>query len=137
MVPRSDRTRPGTKADARQYLAKAEEFLGAMESALAADQWDAAGLAAIHSGISAADAVLSYRGGVRSAGQDHRAAAELLVQVLGSSAEDGAKHLRRLIQKKTLVEYEQRRLTQAEAIDLAGHARRLLKWARTQVPAQS
>ena len=83
MVPRSDRTRPGTKADARQYLAKAEEFLGAMESALAADQWDAAGLAAVHSGISAADAVLSYRGGVRSAGQDHRAAAELLVQVLG------------------------------------------------------
>lgn len=136
MTPRGDRTRPGTKADARQYLAKADEFLGAMESMLVAGLWDAAGLAAIHAGISATDAVLSYRGGVRSAGQDHRAAAELLVQVLGSSAEEGAKHLRRLVQKKTLVEYEQRRLTQAEAIDLAEHTRRLLKWARTQVPAQ-
>ncbi|MDO8847078.1 MAG: hypothetical protein Q7W51_01640 [Coriobacteriia bacterium] len=135
MVPQSDRTRPSTKADARQYLAKADEFLAAMESQLAAQQWDAAGLAAIHSGISTADAVLSYRGGVRSAGQDHRASAELLVQVLGSNAEDGSKHLRRLIQKKTLVEYEQRRLTQAEATDLAEHARRLLKWAQTQVPS--
>ena len=134
MVPRSDRTRPSSRADARQYLAKADEFLGAMESSLAAAQWDAAGLAAIHSGISAADAVLSYRGGVRSAGQDHRAAAELLVQVLGSAAVDGATHLRRLVQKKSLVEYEQRRLTQAEALDLAEHARRLLKWAKTQMP---
>lgn len=135
MVPRSDRTRPGTKADARQYLAKADEFLCAMESLLAAAQWDAAGLASIHAGISAADAVLSYRGGVRSAGQDHRAAADLLVQVLGPAADDSAKHLRRLVQKKTLVEYEQRRLTQAEATDLAEHARRLLKWARTQMSA--
>ena len=135
MVPRSDRTRPSTKADARQYLAKSYEFLEAMESALSAGQWDAAGLAAIHSGISAADGVLSYRGGVRSAGQDHRAAAELLVQVLGPAADDGSKHLRRLVQKKTLVEYEERRLTQAEALDLAEHARRLLRWARTQVPA--
>lgn len=135
MVPRSERTRPSTKADARQYLAKADEFLAAMDSALAAAQWDAAGLAAIHSGISAADAVLSYRGGVRSAGQDHRAAADLLVQVLGTTADEGAKHLRRLVQKKTLVEYEQRRLIQSEATDLAEHARRLLKWARTQLPA--
>lgn len=106
-----------------------------METALAAELWDAAGLAAIHSGISAADSVLSYRGGVRSAGQDHRAAAELLVQVVGPAADEGAKHLRRLIQKKTLVEYEQRRLTQTEATDLAEHARRLLKWARSQLPA--
>jgi hypothetical protein len=135
VAPRSDRTRPGTKADARQYLAKADEFAAAMESQLAAAQWDAAGLAAIHSGISAADAVLSYRGGVRSAGQDHRASAELLMQVLGPAGADGAKRLRRLVQKKTLVEYEQRRLTQAEATDLAEHAHRLLKWAKTQLPA--
>lgn len=135
MGPRSDRTRPSTKADARQFAEKAEEFLATMELALSAEHWDAGGLAAIHAGISAADAVLSYRGGVRSASQDHRAAADLLVQVLGPAGNDGAKHLRRLVQKKTLVAYEQRRLTQEEATDLAEHARRLLKWAKTQLPA--
>lgn len=137
MVPRGDRTRTSTTGDARLYLQKAEEFLASMELALDAGHWDAGGLAAIHAGISAADAVLSYRGGVRSASQDHRVAADLLVQVLGPVGNDGAKHLRRLVQKKTLVAYEQRRLTQSEALDLAEHARRLLKWARTQVPVRS
>jgi hypothetical protein len=35
------------------------------------------------------------------------------------------------------VAYEQRRLTESEALDLAEHARRMLKWARTQVPTRS
>jgi hypothetical protein len=117
-------------------MAKAEQFLAAMESATAAGLWDAAGLAGIHAGISAADAVVAYHGGVRSAAQDHRSAVELLEQTLGLGASPAARHLKRLVDKKNLVEYEQRRLTAAEAADLARHARRFLVWARSQLPAQ-
>ena len=127
-------TRPATKGDARLFLAKAEQFLSAAESATEAQQWDAAGLAGIHAGISAADAVASYYGGVRSASRDHRAAVELLVQTIGPDASGASRHLKRLIDKKNLVEYEQRRLTAAEAADLVEHARRFVRWARTKLP---
>lgn len=133
MVPR-DRTRSATKSDSKLYLAKSQEFLATMESALAEEHWDGAGLAAIHSGISAGDAVLAYHGGIRSAGQDHRVAVDLLLRVLGPASAEPAKHLKRLVDKKSLVEYEQRRLTQVEAIDLAKHARRFVQWAETQLP---
>ena len=132
-----DRTRPGTKADAKLYIGKATEFLAEMESALTGERWDAAGLGAIHAGISAGDAVLCYRGGVRSAGRDHRATVDLLVETLGEAAVVPSRHLKRLVDKKNLVEYEQRRLTRAESMDLAEHARRFVKWAQAQLPAGS
>lgn len=134
-MARSERVRPATKADARLHMGKAEQFCAAMEELLTSQLWDAAGLAAIHCGISAGDAVLAYRGGVRSAGQDHRATVDLLKRTMGPAADDAAKHLRRLIDKKNLVEYEQRRLVESEAIALAEHARRFLAWAKAQIPA--
>lgn len=134
-MARSERTRPATKGDARLYMGKAEQFCAAMEELLASRLWDAAGLAAIHCGISAGDAVLAYRGGVRSAGQDHRATVDLLKQTVGPAADDAAKHLRRLIDKKSLVEYEQRRLIEPGATALGEHARRFLAWAKTQTPS--
>jgi hypothetical protein len=118
-------------------MGKAEQFCAAMEELLTSRLWDAAGLAAIHCGISAGDAVLAYRGGVRSAAQDHRATVDLLKRTMGSAADDAAKHLRRLIDKKNLVEYEQRRLIESEAIALAEHARRFLTWAKVQIPVDS
>ncbi|MBA4370973.1 MAG: hypothetical protein C0418_05270 [Coriobacteriaceae bacterium] len=133
-MARSDRTRRAMKSDARAYLAKAEQFLAGMEAELAEERWDAAGLAAIHAGISAGDAVLGYHGGVRSIAQDHRATVDLLKRTMGSAADGAAKHLKRLIDKKNLVEYEQRRLTASEAADLAEQARRFLGWAREQLP---
>jgi hypothetical protein len=133
-MPPADRTRPATKTDARHFLAKASQFLASMEDDLAAERWDAAGLAAIHAGISAGDAVLGYRGGVRSAGRDHRAAVDLLQEVVGDAATEPGRHLKRLVDKKNLVEYEQRRLTQTEVLDLAVHARRFVAWAKEQVP---
>ncbi len=131
-----DRTRPATSADARLYYGKAVEFLESANTALQEERWDAAGLAAIHAGISASDAVLAYGGGVRSAGQDHRSAVDLLLQVLGPAASQPSRHLKRLVDKKNLVEYEQRRLTQQEALELAEHARRFIRWAATQLPTR-
>ncbi|MDP2234323.1 MAG: hypothetical protein Q8K89_11850 [Actinomycetota bacterium] len=130
----ADRTRPANKSDSRLYLAKAQEFLAQATEALHSERWDAAGLSAIHAGISAGDAVLAYHGGVRSAGQDHRSAVDLVLSIMGSQADEPAKHLKRLIAKKNAVEYEQRRLTRAEAVELEAHARRFLAWAMRQLP---
>lgn len=135
MAARSHKTRSASKGDARLYVGKAREFLEIAQTALVGEQWDTAGLSAIHSGISAADAVCSYHGGVRSAGQDHRVAADLLVTTMGESSRDAARHLQRLVAKKNLVEYEQRRLIQSEAEDLVHHARRFLVWAEMQLPS--
>ena len=78
--------------------------------------------------------MLGYRGGVRSAGRDHRAAVDLLLEVVGDSATEASRHLKRLVDKKNLVEYEQRQLTQTEALDLALHACRFVTLAKGQVP---
>jgi hypothetical protein len=134
-MPRLDRTRPASKADSRVFLIKAIEFLASSGDSLAAECWDAAGLMAIHAGIAGADAVLAYTSGVRSASKDHRAVVELLELSVGEAAREPAKHLKRLVDKKNLVAYEQRRLTRGEAVELVEHARRFVKWARTQVPS--
>ena len=61
------KTRSVGKSDAEAYLAKADQFLNTMEQAIQARQWDSAGLQAVHSVISASDALLAYeRAGSRA-----------------------------------------------------------------------
>jgi hypothetical protein len=133
----ADRTRPATRADSKTYIGKAREFLAEMEVGFAAGRWDAAGLAAIHAGISAADAVLAYEAGVRSAGRDHQSSVDLLIEVVGPPAARPSKHLKRLVDKKNLVEYEQRRLIESESRDLVVHARRFVDWADGRLPPRA
>ena len=73
--------------------------------ALADGRWDAVGLNAVHSAISAADAVMVFRGGMRSAEQDRRAAVDLLEGALGADAKPAIRHLAAVLAKKNLVEY--------------------------------
>lgn len=70
----------------------------------------------------------------QASGQDHRSAVDLVLSIMGSQADEPAKHLKRLIAKKNAVEYEQRRLTRAEAVELEAHASRFLAWAMRQLP---
>jgi HEPN domain-containing protein len=125
-----------TKNDATAYIAKAEQFLETMELAIEAGQWDSAGLQAVHSVISTSDALLAFYGGVRSVEQDHRAVAGLIQDIFGPDANTAIRHVRQAIQKKNLVEYEQRRLTEKEARDIAGHARRYMIWALKLLPSK-
>jgi len=130
----SRRTRPVRRDHAFSYLAKAQEFLAVAEAARNDGRWDAAGLNAVHAVISAADAVMVFRGGIRSAEQDHRAARDLLEGVVGPDAKPPLRHLTAVLAKKNLVEYEQRRLTEKEAEEMLVHAERFLAWARQMLP---
>ncbi|HEV2249076.1 MAG TPA: HEPN domain-containing protein [Candidatus Limnocylindria bacterium] len=119
----------------RTYLSKADQFLAVADAAIADARNDAALLLAIHSAISAADAVTAALGGLRSADPDHLRAADLLESVSRGSEEvhDHATQLRGLLKLKNLVEYEDRRVTAREAELGVRRAERFAAWARTQV----
>ena len=128
------KTRKVSRRDAHAFLSKAERFLRTMEKAVEAGDWDAVGLNAVHSVISAADAVTAFRAGFRSAEQDHKMLADVLEDVVGEGASKSVRHLKAVLAKKNAIEYEQRRLTPKEAADVAEQARRFVSWAREKLP---
>lgn len=123
------------KPKARTYLGKANEFLAAAKAAHDAQQNDAALLLAIHSAISACDAVTVAFAGVRSTDPDHLKAADLLETVARQSTDirERANQLRGLLKMKNLVEYEDRRVSPQEADTGTKRAERLAIWAAAQV----
>ena len=132
MAPKRVASRREERGTHANYLAKAEEFLrSALENA-ASRRWNAAALSAIHAGIAAADAVLVFERGLRSAGQRHEDVLDLLVGP-GADRTAALTHLRRVLARKNVVEYESRLFSQGEAAEVVQHAERFLAWARTRV----
>jgi hypothetical protein len=116
-----------SKDDYSKFLKKADEYEEMMFQSLASKKWNAAGLNAIHSGISANDALLIYHFGVRSISPRHDDAVKLLMNRLKrDDTEAMAKHIRYLISKKSMVEYDGRLLSKGEAEALVKHAKRFL-----------
>jgi len=124
------RTRPVAKDDRHVALQKAQQFVEAARSELANERWDAAGLNAIHSGISAADAVLIGVAGIRSASQDHSNVTSLLEQSVASFKGSPRTQLIGLLRMKNVIAYEQRLITRVEAQRLVNAADRFLEWSR-------
>ncbi len=131
----SPKTHHIDKPKARTYLGKADEFLTAAKLALIAQQNDAALLLAIHTGISACDAVTIALGAVRSTDPEHLKTVDLLETVARQSPEvhERANQLRGLLKLKNLVEYEDRRVSAKEADTGTKRAERLASWATTQL----
>lgn len=122
------------KADYVNYLKKAEEFLSSAHDSLAKEKWNAAGLNAIHAGISAADAVLVALHGVRSVSPKHDDILKLFSSLVKHKAvEENINHLRHLISMKNIVEYDQRLIKQSEAISLSKHSERFFAWGKSVI----
>ena len=66
------KTHPVERAKYKVYLTKAQEFFNMMQFAQELEQWNAVGLNAVHWAISANDALLIYRLGIRSFHFVHR-----------------------------------------------------------------
>lgn len=116
-----------SKEDYKKFLKKADEFYEMMRQSLMKEKWNASGLNAIHTGISANDALLTFHFGLRSISPKHDDAVKLLISMMKrDDIETKAKHLRRLISVKNLVEYDGRLLSRSEAESLAKHAERFL-----------
>jgi len=135
----SDKKVPSRKVrkdDFRGSWQKALELRGMMEEALGGERWDAAALNGVHAAILANDAVLIYFHGVRSSSQKHDDAVRLLVTLMKTAeSKQAAKHLSRLIQRKSLIEYTGERLSPGESVELCKHAQRFLDWVKSLLAA--
>lgn len=128
-MARPARTKPVSAAQVRSYAAKAEEFVEAAASDLAAGRNIAATSLAIHAGINSADAVCGARLGKRAAGQDH----DQVLDLLREAGPDGAeveRELRRLLPLKTKAEYEPDDIAPAVAAKAVERAQRCAAVAR-------
>lgn len=128
------KTRAVSKEQYLAFLTKAKDFASMMDISLEVGKWNSAGLQAVHTVISASDAVIVYFGGVRSAELDHREVVGLLQEIIGEGAVSVGRHVTRVIAKKNLVEYEERLITQTEARDMVEHAKRFIEWAIGMLP---
>ena len=134
MAARRNRTRRVDRTAAASYLKKATEFFESMQQAMHAQRWNAAGLNAVHCAISACDAVLVYYTEQRSASPDHDAAAYLLSSLAKvPEAKQKAETLRRIVQEKHLIEYEDRSFSAHEAAALEKLTERFYQWAKEVV----
>lgn len=129
------KTSRARKSDYINYLKKAEEFFSSSQDSLVKEKWNAAGLSAIHSGISSADALLVSLHGIKSTSPKHDDILKLLSSLIKHKAlEENIGHLRKLIAMKNIVEYDQRLISQNEAVSLARHAERFLGWVKSVLP---
>lgn len=121
------------KAEARPFLQKAVEFHRSSERALAAGDRNAAGVLAIHAGISAADAITVHSLGLRSASQRHADVIGLLSQTAHPRKGTVQRQLNELLSEKTSVEYEGRMVSVGDSERMVKLAARLVDAAREVV----
>jgi hypothetical protein len=128
-MSKTTRTRPANREDGRIALRKAQEFYQGGQSEFENERYNSAGLAAIHSGISVADALLIYSTGTRGASQDHVKVSDLVSESIASFRGSPRTQLVGLLKMKNDVAYAKRLITQIEAKRLLNSAGRLLAWA--------
>jgi hypothetical protein len=130
-VPRHGQRRQVDRIRWRQFHAVAENFAQAAQMATEFQYWNAAGVLLVHAAIAITDALTVKIGGVKSAGEDHMLAADLLESVLAVDAEAkrAIRHLRTLIQEKTLVSYSGAMYRQEDIRRMTRHLDRYRTWA--------
>ncbi len=116
------------------YLRKAEEFYKAMLYAGQSEYWNAAGLNAVHCAISVSDALLVKYGGIHSVDSDHMAAVDIMRQKLNLKDIDAKlASFRRMLSKKSLIEYDNTIFTKNDAMDMMKQLERYYIWAREEL----
>ena len=130
-MPRSGRRRQVDRSRWRQFFAVADSFVRAAEVARGSEYWNAAGLLIVHAAIALTDTLTVKVGGVKSAAEDHRLAADLLETVLAVDPE-GKKaigHLRALLEEKNLVAYSGEIYRQEDIRRMHRHLEHYRTWA--------
>ncbi len=110
------------------------EFYETMLQTVKDKRWNAVGLNAVHCAISAADALLVFHLGLRSADSNHQAVAELISNNLTiSEIKTKSETLRKIINQKNMIEYEQRSFTEKDATTIAKLTERFYSWVTSQI----
>lgn len=129
MTPKKINTVAIEKNRYRTYLKKASDFYDTMLNAQRLEKWNAVGLNAVHCAISSTDAMLVFYAGIRSASDDHLSAINLLsTSVNLSDAASKCETLRKILVKKSIIEYEDREFTQKVALEISKLTERFYRW---------
>lgn len=120
--------------DYKIFLGKARDFYEVMLNARATENWTAAGLNAVHCAISCCDALLTFHLGIRSSGEDHMQAVDMLMRLPIDVESKETSAFKRIIVKKNVIAYECREFRQTEAIDILKLAERFYRWTVSKLP---
>jgi len=128
----SARVRHINKSLFENYLRKSEECLDTALECLRTRRWNAGVINAVHSGISACDALTVFMLGVRHAGERHEDAISLF-QTVGLPKDilaSKSKQLSRLLGIKNAAEYEERLMNENDAKEAVRDAERFISWVK-------
>ena len=134
MTPKKHKVVEVDRSSYLNYLRKAEEFYKAMLYAEKSEYWNAVGLNAVHCAISVSDALMVKYGGVRSIDSDHMVVIDIMRQKLDLQDIDSKlASLRRMLSKKSLIEYDNTVFTKNDAADIMKQLERYYIWARGEL----
>lgn len=131
------RTRDVEKSLYINYLKRAEECLHAAKNSFSIQEWNAATINAIHSCISACDAICIYFLGKRHAGESHNDAVTIFrtIKVDDEEINTNANRVLRILRIKNMAEYEERLVHRSEAEKALKDCERFLEYVRRKLPA--
>jgi len=119
------------------YWKKARECEAVMLESILRNNWNAAALNALHAAMLANDSLLIHFHGVKSTSRKHDDAVRLLTSLMKSDeANRNARHLRKLINEKSTVEYTGKLLSPVRSRELCKHAQRFIAWADSLLPGK-
>ena len=130
-MTRINKRRSMPRSKYHDYVKVADNFYSGAEVAKAYDYWNAAGVLIIHSAIAYTDALTIKIGGVKSQGEDHMAAVDLVREVvaLDKGGNTALHHLWRMIQEKNVVSYHGEIYARQDVEKLWKHLERYKAWA--------
>lgn len=135
MAPKRISVRSVSRDEFRGRWKNAQERLAAMERELAGGLLDPALVLGVQAAIAAADALAIFTRGERSAAERHFDAIAVLERVTGvPGIAEARKHLARLLDRKSAIEYSGEALKKGEAESLAEHARRFVRFVGKNLP---
>jgi uncharacterized protein (UPF0332 family) len=128
------RTRDVEKSLYINYFKRAEECLHAAKNSFNNQGWNAATISAIHSCISACDAMCVYFLGKRHAGENHNDAIALFKTIkYGKEINTNANRIARILHIKNMAEYEERLIFKPEAEKVLKDLERFLDYVKKQL----
>ena len=118
------------------YLKKSDECFRAAKESFSKGDWNAAAICAIHSCISACDALCIFSLGKRHAGLNHNDAVLLMATIKSADEQlkKNASRLKNILNIKNMAEYEERLVRRAEAEKVMKDTERFLAFAISWLP---
>jgi hypothetical protein len=131
MTPRISRRTSVSRTKYHDFAKVADNFYLGGELAKEFEYWNAAGVLIIHAAIAYTDAITIKVGSVKSQGEDHMAAVDLLREVvaLDERGQRSANHLARMIEQKNVISYSGEVYARADIEKLWKQLERYKEWA--------